>query len=249
MGSRTQFNEFIDKSLRTDGVEGIHQLCSAIGEAYGFDHFIYGTSFPTSLVKPFVLVISGQPNAWRSHYEENGYLAVDPAVRHCMRSIRPLIWQDLQLDPQTDEKSFRVMHEAREFGLASGASLSIRGGRGEVGVLSFSSERTPHQTRPEIESAIPDLYLLSAYVHEAAGRLVTQGALPFNPPELTARERECLLWAAEGKTSWEIARILGISERTAIFHLQNAARRLNASSRQQAVALAISQGLISLQLG
>lgn len=248
MGNRTQINEFIDMSLRADGVEGIHRLCSAISEAYGFDHFIYGTSFPTSLVKPFILVISGHPDAWRDHYQAHGYLAVDPAVRHCARSVRPLIWQDLMLDSERDAKSLTVMQEAREFGLASGASLSIRGGRGEIGVLSFSSERAWQQTRSAIDTAIPDLYLLSAYVHEAAGRLVTQGSLPFNPPELTARERECLLWAAEGKTSWEIARILGISERTAIFHLQNAARRLNASSRQQAVALAISQGLITPQL-
>lgn len=249
MGSRTQIDGFIDMSLHADGVEGVERLCAAIGEAYGFDHFIYGASFPTSLIKPTVLVISGHPDAWRDHYQACGYLTVDPAVQHCTRSIRPLIWQDLRLDPKMDEKPFTVMQEAREFGLVSGASLSIRGSRGELGVLSFSSERTPQQTRSEIDSAIPDLYLLSAYVHEAVGRLVSQGSLPFNRPELTAREHECLLWAAEGKTSWEIARILGISERTAIFHLQNAARRLNASSRQQAVALAVSQGLISLQLG
>lgn len=248
MGNRAQINELIDMSLHADGVEGIHRLCSAISAAYDFDHFIYGTSFPTSMVKPFMLVVSGHPDAWRDHYQAHGYLAVDPAVRHCARSIRPLIWQDLILDPQSDAKSLAVMQEAREFGLASGASLPVRGGRGEVGVLSFSSERAGQQTRLAIDIAIPDLYLLSAYVHEAAGRLVTQGSLPFNPPELTARERECLLWAAEGKTSWEIARILGISERTVIFHLQNAARRLNASSRQQAVALAISQGLITPQL-
>lgn len=249
MGNSNQINELIDMSLRADSVEGIHRLCSAISEAYGFDHFIYGTSFPTSLVKPFTLIISGYPDAWREHYQMHGYLTLDPAVRHCARSVRPLVWQDLMLDPEMDRRSLTVMQEARDFGLASGTSLPIRGGYGEIGVLSFSSERTMQQTRSEIDHAIPSLYLLSAYLHEAASRLVNQGCLPFKPPKLTARERECLLWAAEGKTSWEIARILGISERTVIFHLQNATRRLNASSRQQAVALAISQGLISPHLG
>jgi LuxR family transcriptional activator of bioluminescence operon len=77
---------------------------------------------------------------------------------------------------------------------------------------------------------------------------VDGGNLPFKPTELTPRERECLLWAAEGKTSWETAQILGISERTVIFHLRNVTEKLNVSSRQQAIARAISQGLIAPQL-
>ncbi|TIR87267.1 MAG: helix-turn-helix transcriptional regulator, partial [Mesorhizobium sp.] len=39
---------------------------------------------------------------------------------------------------------------------------------------------------------------------------------------LTAREYECAQWAACGKTAWEIGCILGITRRTAAFHLDNA---------------------------
>ena len=61
----------------------------------------------------------------------------------------------------------------------------------------------------------------------------------------TAREAEALLWTAEGKTSHDIALILGVSERTVVFHLQNVARKLNVSNRTHAVARAISLGLIN----
>lgn len=61
---------------------------------------------------------------------------------------------------------------------------------------------------------------------------------------LTLRERECLMWAAMGKSEWEVSRILGISEHTAERHLLKALRKLGAVNRVQAVAEAIRHGLI-----
>jgi two-component system KDP operon response regulator KdpE len=63
---------------------------------------------------------------------------------------------------------------------------------------------------------------------------------------LTEREREVLTWAARGKTSAEIAAILGVRERTVNFHCDRAMRRLDVTNRTQAVAKAIAQGLASL---
>lgn len=63
--------------------------------------------------------------------------------------------------------------------------------------------------------------------------------------KLTLRERDCLKWVSSGKTSWEIACILQISERTVIFHLANAARKLNTSTRPQTVAKALRLGLLT----
>jgi len=65
--------------------------------------------------------------------------------------------------------------------------------------------------------------------------------------DLTQREKECLLWATEGKTTWETSRILRISERTVTFHLQNVQGKLGVSNRQQAVARAVSLGIIEPQ--
>lgn len=62
---------------------------------------------------------------------------------------------------------------------------------------------------------------------------------------LTKREQECLYWAAMGKTSWEIGRILGITERTANFHINNLLSKFSVHSRQAAIAIAISKGLLN----
>jgi len=62
--------------------------------------------------------------------------------------------------------------------------------------------------------------------------------------KLSEREIICLQWAAEGKTSWETATILGLSERTVNFHLQNACGKLHVHSRRAAVAQALRQGLL-----
>jgi DNA-binding NarL/FixJ family response regulator len=58
------------------------------------------------------------------------------------------------------------------------------------------------------------------------------------------RELECLTWSARGKTSPEIATILSISKRTVNFHIENACRKLNVSTRTEAVVKAASGRLI-----
>jgi LuxR family transcriptional regulator, quorum-sensing system regulator SinR len=62
-------------------------------------------------------------------------------------------------------------------------------------------------------------------------------------PSLTRRERECLGWCAEGKSYWETAVILGISERTVSFHMEAVRAKLIAASNAHAVAIAARAGL------
>ncbi len=67
---------------------------------------------------------------------------------------------------------------------------------------------------------------------------------PQSVHNLTGRESEVLTWAGRGKTSSEIATILGLSERTVNFHFDQAMKRLDVSNRTQAVAKAVAEGLI-----
>jgi LuxR family transcriptional activator of conjugal transfer of Ti plasmids len=62
--------------------------------------------------------------------------------------------------------------------------------------------------------------------------------------ELTQRERQCLAWTAQGKTVADIAVLVEISPRTVVFHLENARRKLGASSIAQCVAEALRRGLL-----
>ncbi|MDP8985422.1 MAG: response regulator [Pseudomonadota bacterium] len=62
--------------------------------------------------------------------------------------------------------------------------------------------------------------------------------------DLGDREVECLTWAARGKTSAEIAQIIGTSKRNVDFHIETACRKLNVATRIQAAVKAASGGLI-----
>jgi DNA-binding CsgD family transcriptional regulator len=63
--------------------------------------------------------------------------------------------------------------------------------------------------------------------------------------ELSAREREALNWAQQGKTYWEIGCILGISQRTVKFHFARIKSKLDVVSTPHAVAKAMRMGLIT----
>jgi DNA-binding CsgD family transcriptional regulator len=62
---------------------------------------------------------------------------------------------------------------------------------------------------------------------------------------LSPRELTCLTWIAQGKTAWEVAQILGITERTVTAHLTSAVTKLGAANRLQAAVIAVREGLIS----
>jgi DNA-binding CsgD family transcriptional regulator len=64
------------------------------------------------------------------------------------------------------------------------------------------------------------------------------------PVKLTRREKECLMWVSLGKTASETGSIIGNSQRTVEFHLNNAVRKLKATNKIHAAALAIRAGLI-----
>src|SRR6201996_4694911 len=78
-----------------------------------------------------------------------------------------------------------------------------------------------------------DFEMLAAII---AARLngVARAALWPKTVELNDREIEVLTWVARGKTSAEIAQILGLAKRTVDFHTDNARSKLGAATRTEA---------------
>jgi len=79
-------------------------------------------------------------------------------------------------------------------------------------------------------------YILSEAAHLLAGAT----------PEdiLSDRERECLAWVCEGKTTDDVALILEVSANTVNSYLTNAMRKLSADNRAMAIATAIRSGIV-----
>jgi DNA-binding NarL/FixJ family response regulator len=79
---------------------------------------------------------------------------------------------------------------------------------------------------------------------KAALRLVAEIRQPQSPDKLTEREIDVLRLVARGKANKEIARELGIGEKTVKSHVSNILSKLGVSSRTQASLYAASIGLI-----
>jgi LuxR family transcriptional activator of bioluminescence operon len=226
-------------------VEELHSSATAIAREMGFEHFLYGVQVNTSLTRPYRFILSCYPENWRKHYDEEGYANIDPTVSHCVKTTIPIIWKN---EIFKGRKEARVRSEAKDCGLVSGVSFPVHGSRGEAAMLSLSTSRESREAQDDIVATMGKAQLLTCYLHEAVQRIVlSKGPIPLKKINLTEREKECLLWAAEGKTGWEIANIIKISERTVTFHLQNVVQKLGVVNRQQAISRALSMGLIEPQ--
>lgn len=212
----------------------------AQGQRLGFDSFVYALRVPTNFSNAQVIMVDGYPEGWVRRYFEQAYFEVDPVMAWCLRSILPLRWSDLVLEPGSS--AGRMMREAAAFGLRDGVTMPVHSPRGELGILSFALDAPPDRARAIAGAALPCVQLLASHLHEAVRRL--SGVGDEADPGLTARERECLSLAADGKTSWEIARILAVTEKTVNFHLTNATQKLRAVSRQHGIGKAALQGLL-----
>ncbi len=101
----------------------------------------------------------------------------------------------------------------------------------------------PHQHHLQIAD------LLMPHLHHTISRIYKAGNgnnNVYNFSNLTAREIEVLKWVKEGKTNWEISKIMPISEATVKFHLVNIFRKLDAVNRGHAVAKALQTKILSL---
>jgi len=63
--------------------------------------------------------------------------------------------------------------------------------------------------------------------------------------ELSPRERETIVQIADGRTTKEIAAELSIAESTVNWHVSNALAKLGASTRAEAVAIALRSGAVA----
>jgi DNA-binding CsgD family transcriptional regulator len=117
-------------------------------------------------------------------------------------------------------------------------------------IVSSGQELAPEELQALLKTLLP-------YVHDALHRMEPEQcsdpdhaladlsrSCTTSTASLTSREREILHWTAQGKGCWETGLIVGISERTVKFHLQNIYRKLNVVNRAQAVAKAAQTHLL-----
>ncbi len=191
---------------------------------------------------PLVINV-GLPTEWLEHYTRNNYFASDPNKRQLLEGADFLRWSESFSSVTLPIEKEYVRH-AREYEMGEGITVACRQPRS--GLLSLFCFRGRELERTDRDRVV--LRHVAPYLHEAMRRVNMQaapGPVAEDQYVLSNREKEVLRWAMDGKTNWEISMILDIGERTVKFHVQNAMRKLDASSRSQAVAIAVRRRLIS----
>jgi DNA-binding HTH domain-containing proteins len=179
---------------------------------------------------------------WAKKYEAGGYADIDPVVQRVLRSVTPFLWHDTVAHRDVNARERIVLNEARDFGLKAGAEVPIHeNGLGGATFSVFSQDEAEFMQAWLLNKH--NLHVFCLYFHEKYVSLmpaVSKEVLP----ELTRRERECLVWTSRGKTAWEIGEILDISERTVKVYLDTATRKLGSFSKHHAVVKAILNRII-----
>jgi DNA-binding CsgD family transcriptional regulator len=126
---------------------------------------------------------------------------------------------------------------AESHGLSSSTGFLLHSTAGDPYLMVFSGTRGA-LSRPEMT----ELYFSAVQLFECLEKTFTTAAS--GREKLSSREIECLRWAAAGKSSDEIATILGISVYTVSSYFKSATRKLQAVNRMQAIACAMRMKLI-----
>ena len=130
----------------------------------------------------------------------------------------------------------------RRYGL--GPSAHAAGSHRRYTADDVDRDQALPRDRAEVTRMVADLQLFAVHAQDTAMRVLVPQRLQPERPKLTPRELDSLRWTMEGKTAWEVGAILGISERTAVLHINNAMHKLNCTNKHQAVLKALRLGLI-----
>lgn len=218
----------------------LFEVVKSTASKLGFDYCAYGMQSPLSIAEPKTIMLNNYPQAWQQRYEEQQYVKVDPTVQHCMVSLKPLVWSSQYTHTQA-EKDF--WEEARSYGLNVGWAQSSRDFIGTRGMLTLARS-SDQLSEKEQKAQYTNMYWLTQTVHSSIAKIVNDVEFSQFNLYLTNREKEVLRWTAEGKTSAEIAQILGVSERTINFHLSNSMQKLNVNNKISAAIRAVMLGLL-----
>lgn len=187
------------------------------------------------------ITIDNTPQDYKNSFADPRNGRRDPVMQHCKRQSVPIIWgQSTYVESGLGEK----WEEQSRFGLSNGIALALHMPEGRHFFLGVERDRPVPSDPIELTRLVADLQLFAVHAQDAALRILVPPPLDPAVPSLTPRELESLRWTMEGKTAWEVGHVLGITERTAALHVNNATHKLGCVNKHQAVLKALRLGLI-----
>ena len=184
--------------------------------------------------------IHNYPDGWAEWFDEQSLGATDPVHRASNLTSVGFVWSDLPEMIALTAQDRRVLELARSEGIGEGFTVPAHVPGEAHGSCSFAC--APGD--PFFQDHLPLLQLVGAFAFEAARRMRRSRFSQEPRVQLTDRQRECVMWAARGKSDWEIAQVLGVSEATVGEHLRHAYERYGVGKRTLVTVHALFDGTI-----
>ncbi len=223
------------------------QLLHAWAHVLCFDFFAYLTlpaPWQSGSSGSHCRFVTSYPKEWANRYERENLQLCDPIVALGRHKREAFAWSASDADLCLTSEQRRVMAAASVFQINCGITAPVHGPNGELSLLTLASRNPGYPLVETVEELGPALQWLAICAHNRTDG-ETLGGPADSELDLTFRERECLFWTAQGKTSWEISKIIDRSEATVNFHLRNAISKLGASNKCHAVTKAIKHGFLA----
>jgi len=214
----------------------------AITIELGFQYFALTHHVDVLEMGESAIRLHNYPGQWADYYDAQALGLSDPVHRASHVTSVGFCWSRIpRMIPLTADDR-RILALGREQGIGDGFTVPANVPGEARGSCSFASEAG----RPILEPMLPVAQLAGAFAFEAARRLWTgRGYREDDAPQLTDRQRDCVLWVARGKGDWEIGRILDISEETVARHVKEACARYGVSKRTLLAIRTLFDGTLS----
>lgn len=239
MENRVQVDSIESKLEEIAGLKtqfDVFRFMKRLTEEYGARNFMVVNLPPlTALTLSSSTVITNLPAELIAAFDREGLLSSSPVLKRLRQSALPF---SFDMGEVTRERGSSMSEDLfRRYSLLRGAHFPVQDGTGLRGSIGLIGEDTTFDQQQMME-----LSYLSIHVYETLGQIRSLSVRTTDT--LTDREVDCLNWTAAGKTSAEIAEILGLSEHTVNHYLNRAAKKLDTVNRTQAVAKALRTGII-----
>ncbi|MGY3619165.1 DNA-binding CsgD family transcriptional regulator [Bradyrhizobium sp. USDA 10063] len=157
-------------------------------------------------------------------------------VRQVVRHDRSFRWGLEFGTPIRSTSELKFFEEAASFGIRCGFTIPIHDNSGAIAAVSFATDKRRIGFERSIRERPDALQLIARYFHAHVKPKLQLDRL-IGGTLLSPRELECLQWSSRGKSAGDIGTILGISQRTVAFHLDNARAKLGVRTIRQAAVL------------
>lgn len=214
-------------------------LLGAAASDLGFSFFAIAEHANLARPPPDLLLLHNYPPRWADAFMLDGWRH-DPAWQAASRRLAGFRWSELPALMRLSDMERAHLAAARRAGLGTGYTVPLHAPGGRTASCSFAV--TPGHRIAARALLAADIIAQRAFL--AASTIL---GTPSRRPHLSARERECVVLMAQGKTDWEIARILGLSEETVTRYLKTARQRFGVTRRTQLALAAMSAGLIEMR--